>query len=183
MNLKQRDSMCAALYQCVQRGDGSLRNAPGLLLQIIREDAWRERLVEPTGEIVKFDSFDEFITTTPPDGLGATVEQIERLVRDDEDATTELRDVLKSPGRLRNNVTGVLVTGNALPYTLDRLKHQRPDLYERVKAKQLSANAAAIEAGFRKRTASIPVDTPEAAVQALLRRFTRSQLVEALGAA
>jgi hypothetical protein len=37
--------------------------------------------------------------------------------------------------------------GNGKAYTLDRLKRERPDLFARVVAKELSANKAAIEAG------------------------------------
>lgn len=39
--------------------------------------------------------------------------------------------------------------GNSLAYTLDRLKREREDLYKRVIAKEISANAAAVEAGWR----------------------------------
>jgi len=41
--------------------------------------------------------------------------------------------------------------GNSRAYTLDRLKRQAPELFERVISGELSANAAAIEAGFRKK--------------------------------
>ena len=40
--------------------------------------------------------------------------------------------------------------GTSRAYTLTRLKNERPDLFERVKAKEISANAAAIEAGWLK---------------------------------
>jgi hypothetical protein len=38
--------------------------------------------------------------------------------------------------------------GTSRAYTLDRLQRERPDLFAEVVAKRLSANAAAIEAGF-----------------------------------
>jgi hypothetical protein len=41
--------------------------------------------------------------------------------------------------------------GTSRSYTLDRLKRERPDLFARVKTKEITANAAAIEAGFRKK--------------------------------
>ena len=41
--------------------------------------------------------------------------------------------------------------GTSKKYTLDRLKRERPDLFERVVAKELSANAAAKEAGWRSK--------------------------------
>jgi hypothetical protein len=39
--------------------------------------------------------------------------------------------------------------GTSRAYTLARLSRERPDLYERVKARELSANAAATIAGWR----------------------------------
>ena len=55
-----------------------------------------------------------------------------------------------------NNITRESDTdftrGTSRTYTIRRLKRDRPDLVERVAAGELSPNAAAIEAGFRKRT-------------------------------
>lgn len=56
-------------------------------------------------------------------------------------------------------------------YTLRRLARDNPALLDKVEAGELTANAAAIEAGFRKPTKSIPVDSAESAVRALLRVF------------
>jgi hypothetical protein len=41
--------------------------------------------------------------------------------------------------------------GTSKNYILARLHRDRPDLAARVKAKEMSANAAAIEAGFRRK--------------------------------
>jgi hypothetical protein len=134
------------------------------------------------------DSFRDFIEAEAPEGLGATVVQLERLVTDDPDAVLALRNALKAPhGGTRESKTAISRLGqqgsDSLPRTLDRLHRNRPDLYERVKAGELSANAAAIEAGWKRRMASIPVDSPESAIKALERRFTRQQLIDALGSA
>jgi hypothetical protein len=48
--------------------------------------------------------------------------------------------------------------GTSVSYTLRRLKKQRPDLYERVKAQELSANQAAVLAGFREKSITLPAD-------------------------
>jgi hypothetical protein len=47
-----------------------------------------------------------------------------------------------------DNVTLIEERGNASNYTLARLKRDRPDLAERVIIGEMSANAAAIKAGF-----------------------------------
>ena len=67
------------------------------------------------------------------------------------------------------------------PGTLRSLARSRPDLLERYEAGELSANAAAVEAGFRRPMRSVPVDTPDNAVRALLRVFTIDDLAQAIG--
>jgi hypothetical protein len=59
-------------------------------------------------------------------------------------------------------------------------KQGRTDLLDRVASGELSPNAAAVEAGLRRRMRSIPVDSPNAAIQALLKVFTVEQLLSAL---
>lgn len=43
-------------------------------------------------------------------------------------------------------------------YVIARLNRDRPDLAEKVRVGELSANAAAIEAGFRRRMITVPAD-------------------------
>jgi hypothetical protein len=65
-------------------------------------------------------------------------------------------------------------------YALQRLKRDRPDIAEKVIKGEMSPHAAAVQAGFRKPTLSVPVDSPCSAVRALLRRFSREELLDAL---
>lgn len=55
---------------------------------------------------------------------------------------------------------------NSKPGTLRRLARSRPDLLARVESGELSAHAAAVQAGIRKPMRSIPVDTPPEALGA-----------------
>jgi hypothetical protein len=59
------------------------------------------------------------------------------------------------PGPGRGHKTGDNITrfkrGTERAYTLARLRRDHPELAERVIAGEISANAAAIEAGFRKK--------------------------------
>ena len=60
----------------------------------------------------------------------------------------------KHGGNRKVDYQGDIVTlmrGNSLDYTLRRLTRDRPDLLARYESGELSANAAAIEAGFRKK--------------------------------
>jgi hypothetical protein len=69
-------------------------------------------------------------------------------------------------------------TGTSVSYALRRLKTQRPDLHEKVQAKELSPNAAMVEAGFRKPSITLPID-PEAAVRLVVKHF-KGEVLEAL---
>jgi len=60
--------------------------------------------------------------------------------------------------------------GTAKTYTLRRLARDRPDLLDRVEAGELSANAAAIEAGFRSKP------SPADVVAKMLPKLSREEL-------
>lgn len=154
-------------------------------------------------------NFREFIEAKPLRGLGQSVADIERLLGDDPEALERLREELttedwqRNPsGRnqysevttnnVSNNLDHDIFTeppqkpkrktehGNRKDYTLSRLKRESPTLFDEVKAGRMTANAAALEAGFRRRMRSIPVDTPEAAIHALLRVFSLADLANGL---
>jgi hypothetical protein len=108
------------------------------------------------------DEFHKFITGAPPQGCNWKVEHIEALLKQantDYDTLVLWRRALTAPvgkpGHNSDNITIKPERGTGLAYTLDRLERERPDLYARTllakddKAR-LSANAAAIQAGFRK---------------------------------
>jgi|SaaInlStandDraft_1057018.scaffolds.fasta_scaffold35918_2 hypothetical protein len=61
--------------------------------------------------------------------------------------------------------------GNAATHTLKRLKRDNPELAERVVNGDLSANAAAIEAGFRKPTITLQSSNPVRAAETIHAKF------------
>ena len=145
---------------------GRLESVPGLIRRIITEELWRERRVE-TGEIVRLNSFRELITAKSFRGWETDPAKIEAIIRDDAEVLALWREAMKEQGKrndLGNNVPQVKEEehpnreprGNARAYTVSRLQSQRPDLFQRVKSGDLSANAAAIEAGWR--TKPTPLD-------------------------
>jgi hypothetical protein len=73
-----------------------------------------------------------------------------------------------------DNVSGFKF-GNSEPYTVARLKRDHKELAQQVIAGKLTANAAAIQAGFRVRTISVPLD-PKRAGKILRRHFSLEQL-------
>ena len=62
---------------------------------------------------------------------------------------------LSGHGGVRFRGSGVAAVGRGVTYIHKRLKRDRPDLLKRVVSGELSANAAAVEAGFRKRPSAL----------------------------
>lgn len=171
----RNDTMVASLRSALRSGDTGLSNVPGLLKRVIKEDSWRHRLIERTGVIAEFDSFIQFVHEQPLEGLGSDIKTLERLCFEDVEALTLLKDVTRQQGHrtdLHNNVMEVKqVQGNSKSYTVHRLERERPDLYEQVLTGDITPNAAAIEAGFRSKTLTIPTD-PERAARTIARHFS-----------
>jgi hypothetical protein len=65
-------------------------------------------------------------------------------------------------------------SSNDAEYVVRRLKRDNPELADQVVRGELSPNAAAIKAGFRKRTVRVPLD-PNTWAEATLRHFTPEQ--------
>ena len=115
----------------------------------------------------------KFVTSKPLKGIAEDPNVIRRLLRDNpevlamfEEAIAEKhggdrRSEAAKPSIKIDNVKLDNQGGNSLPYTVRRLEKTRPDLFEQVKAGQLSANQAAIKAGLRK------VKTPLEQIKAL----------------
>jgi len=128
----------------------NLNHVPQAVRRVIETGAWRDRWF--VNIEWKFDSFADFITASPVDGgMGWKPELVEGLLQKagDDDALVAWRKAMVGPqGSHRSNPT---MNDRGKAYTLTRLKREREDLYDQVKAKKLSANAAAIEAGWRKK--------------------------------
>jgi hypothetical protein len=163
-----------ALIQAVNRGDRAIDDIPDLVEDVIDSGAWKEREKgRDTDET--FDSFREFCTTAPSHGLGCEVERLSNLCRDRPEVVKKIEEHTKADhgGDRGNQYTenGKVdninhakdenernrSSGTSKSYTLQRLERDAPELYEKVVADEMSANAAAIEAGFRTKTVSVPV--------------------------
>jgi hypothetical protein len=134
------------------REQRSLTELPATLKEILKTGAWqRWRWV---GSMFAQNSLDAYLTSPPPNGVGIQLDTVEKLIADDPDALTAYREATTAPAhRVAGSHYNVMtsVQGNSRAYTLDVLKREYPELFERVKAGELSANAAAIQAGFRKK--------------------------------
>jgi len=166
-----REQTVEALSGALRSGRHGLDVVPGLLRRAIEEEVWKERKDwRLTREIIPaFPSFRAFVEAKPPRGLGTTPEMIERIIQDDTETVLLFRAATtgkkgrprKGEERNSDNVTINDGRGNSRPYLLDRLKRNRSDLFNKVVAGEMSANAAAIEAGFKKKPT--PLDALTAA--------------------
>lgn len=135
-----------------------------------------------------FSSFEEFLTHPRPFGLGSSVSELEAMI--------ELRknpvivDAIdrknqKPAGRPAKTLDNIqdsskAPTGTSQAASLRRLRKDRPDLHEKVIAGEMSAHHAAIAAGFRRRTVSVPVDSPHAALRPIIKIFGVKRILDAL---
>jgi hypothetical protein len=161
--LERRDIYVSNLQMALNEGEHGLSAVPGHIKKIIKEDMWQDRIVRATGERAQFDQFSDFMNAPPPKGLGVDVDMLKRMCHEDDEALRLLRaEVTDGPGRPSEEKNSYIITnkddrGTRKDYTLDRLAREDAGLYERVVKGEMSANQAAIEAGFRDKKASIPV--------------------------
>lgn len=179
IDLKRKGLTVQELWDCMSRA-GSMQNVPGLLLNVIREEAWKDRLVTRTKERRQFNSFVAFLEATPPDGLGVQYEKMRDLCDfyQRNDVILEMAKLVGQRGG-NNNPEGhnqcskeVNRTGGPIDHggsntperVLRRLDRERPDLRDKVLSGELTRYAAAKEAGFRKSTPEyrIPKDPIDA---------------------
>jgi hypothetical protein len=185
---READALVDSLGKAMQSGETGLRYVPALLLRIINEDMWRDRVIAKTGERVMFnryatdaENFLDFVITEPLEGLGADIPTLERLCASNPEALDAIDKVTKKgggrPSKTVDNVNSLddRPDGNTRAAALRRLRKDRPDLHKRVLSQELSPHAAMIEAGFRPKTITLPIDAVRAA-GVLRRHFTEEEL-------
>lgn len=184
------DSIVSSLQRLVRSGRHEMENLPEYIKILVREDAWRERYSEVLGRMVTFSRFADFVAADIPDGLGTDIETVKKLIRDDNDARNAIdRAMANKVGSNQYTVPDNNIhrqgrrespTGTSAYAAIRRLRKHALDpetgeilderihgLYERVLSGEISPNAAAIEAGFRKRMISIPVEDAERAARSI----------------
>lgn len=175
------------------------RGAIRFLASIAENEKWRD-LIDENGKPLT--SFRQFLELPYPEGCGIPVshalkiievpvlgEEVSQEARDKWNAKRAvirdaLTEALGDVGRPSENTEkGYNITlntqaserGTSADYTLRRLKRDNPALAEKVIQGELSANAAAIKAGFRERSTNISYD-PEKAVKKLRHMFDQETL-------
>lgn len=188
-NDKVNAALVDSLGSALRSGDHGLKTVPALLQRVLREDAWRSFTTQ-RGEHVAPASFEQFVVQTPLKGLGASMRLIEKIVDSIEDKAErrETQDLLdqarqRGPGRPEtvNNIDGkqdVRPRGTSRAASLRRLRKDAPEMHAEVIAGRLSAHAAMVQAGFRKKTLSVPISDTVATARALRRNLDDAAIAE-----
>jgi len=156
MNEIEKAQLAKTTIQCFTGLVGDLSSFPGLLRKVIEVRAWESRL--HNGRLYELPSLRELVTRKPLEGWGQNPAKIEALLKDSPDVLAMWREEMKEKTHDRGNQhTGgksdnvnLAKKGNSKAYTVSRLKRESPELFAQVVAGELSANAAAIKAGWRK---------------------------------
>jgi hypothetical protein len=157
---------------------------PELIERIAEDECWRDR-IHTDGQTFHFETPMDWINAQPPGGMGGCYQELTRLCKGHSVATNWLDKITTKQGGARTDLVDNInevsrPDGTSQRAGFRRLRKDRPDLHRRVDEGEMTVHAAMIEAGFRKRKLSVPVDTPEAAIRALLRRFSADELRGAL---
>jgi hypothetical protein len=163
----------------LRHGTEGLGSLPAMLKELLGNGAW-QRFEVPSGEVIIYERFTEFVVANPPRGLGADTDLVRRNVAHDPMALDLLDQALQNPPAL-HNIQGRAPTGTSKDAALRRLRKDRPDLHAEVLAQRLSAHAAMVEAGFRKRTLTVPID-PARIASTLRRHLSPEQLAQLVAA-
>lgn len=158
------------------------------LCRVIDSEAWRE-FVHPMRGVQRYETFGAFCTEViniRPEAIEAMLtkayakdeaDKVRKMIR--EDIVPAAPNGINQHSGGCDNITPTS-RGTDPSYVIARLKRDDPDLAQEVVEGRMSAHAAAVKAGIKKPTATVPVDSAENAIRALLRRFTKIQLLAAL---
>lgn len=189
--LRESDQFVEQLRTAIQSGFLNVDNARELLRVVLRQQMWKHRIVLMTEQPRDYEDFIRFVTDAPYDGLGTTASTLDTLAHGDMDLEDLLDHAMQRPDggdkRSENyrstfdNIQGDLPeapTGTSRAQAMRKLRSDAPALHKQVIAGDLSPHAAMVEAGFRKKTVSIPVDDVRAIARALVRHLTIDQIDE-----
>lgn len=158
---------------------------PGLVRQLLDEEAWREFTVPGLTSVIRHPTFTSFVSTDPPKGLGGKSTALVALCGADKGLRDRVERMLKGEiepaapvGRPKKDGTTIIsdAPSNTATTVVARLKRDDPALAERVVNGEVSAYAAARSKGWKP--PRIQVTTPERTAGHLRKHMTPEQLAE-----
>ncbi|MCL6733275.1 hypothetical protein [Streptomyces neyagawaensis] len=182
--LRANAALVDALGSALREGEHGLKTGPALLVRVLSEESWRSFITQ-RGDRVQHQRFEEFVTAPPLKGLGASMDLVRKLIADNPGALDLLDRAVQQPLGINQHKEGLdniqtlgAPSGTSKEAGLRRLRKDRPDLHAKVLAGHLTTHAAMVAAGFRKRTVSVPVTTPEDAARVLRRNLEPEEIQE-----
>ncbi len=185
---KSEDRLVDFLRSAITDGSAGLSDVPALVKRVIEENLWRERYVRQSKTTISFKTFRAFVEAAPPEGLGTNLKTLRRLCTDAPEILDLIEQMRESPKRggdrrskqfkdsKQNNVPFEKPAhGNSVSYALRRLREKRPDLHQKVLARELSVNGAMIAARLRKKNITVARDVEKTA-RTLREHFTREEI-------
>ncbi|MFD4855113.1 hypothetical protein [Streptomyces atratus] len=185
-NPQANAALVEALGSALREGEHGLKHGPMLLVRVLREESWRS-FVTQRGEQVEHERFEQFVTTPPLKGLGASMRLIKKMIESVEDERERAvaqdlfdRALQRAPSRhALDNIQGMRAPdGTSREAGLRRLRKDAPQLHAEVLAGRLTTHAAMVRAGFRRKVVSVPVDKPENTARALRRNLEPEAVAE-----
>ena len=153
LNEIELGQLCQSAIQSFYSVTGGLSNFPGLLRKVIVNRAWERRVNK--GNVIELKNLRELITEKPIRGWGEDPKKVEAVIKDDPELLAMFREAMKEQGKRTDLLPSDSETsyskGETKAYQCERLSKVAPELFEEVKAGRMSANAAAIQAGIRKK--------------------------------
>ena len=149
------DEIAQSVSRSAYHAQANLENLLGLLKMTICDGMWRKRQVAITGEIVTFDTFEQFVNAKPPEGLGTTISKLKwlctvspELLSLIEKADTILQKPPESPSATNKPNKPALYSKE---WTIDQLETaNRPDLTKKLLTGKMTPSEVQVEMGWRK---------------------------------
>ena len=94
-----------ALTGAVYHDGNSLDDISKMVKKIIKEDMWK---IQSKGEgIIEFETFEKFVTTDMPEGMGTTIQRLRDLCRNDIETLALIDEMVQKPRGGPNNPKGL----------------------------------------------------------------------------
>jgi hypothetical protein len=170
----------ADIQEMMRDAGFGLKHLPIHLEILLKEEAWKHRVIKQTGKVAEFDRFEDFVEANLCAGLESSVDQLKRLCSDNVPVLDLIDHAVQNPNGVHNRAVDnsnsiERPTGTTRANALRRLRTQRPDLHTKVLKGDLSPHSAMIEAGFREKKIEIAVD-PERAARIIKKYFNEDQI-------
>lgn len=179
----EHDQLVSDLRGALHEGESGLNYVPRLLRRLLETEAWRKRYDTKTRQTVTFGSFTKFVTTPPTEGLGASMDLVDRIVGEgDPDLVQKLHEAKKIGQGHRSDLDGPHHDSwrsrerEETSLAAARLARDAPGEYAAVQSGDKTIHRAAVDAGIRKPRGSVRFDNPESAARTLRKHMSTDDL-------